>query len=33
CTIDRKQGAEKNIKKAGYKFESILTKNDLEIKI
>jgi len=33
CVIDRKQGAEENIKKAGYKFESILTKNDLGIKI
>jgi orotate phosphoribosyltransferase len=33
CVIDRKQGAEENITKAGYKFESILTKNDLGIKI
>jgi orotate phosphoribosyltransferase len=32
CVIDRKQGAEENITKAGYKFESILTKNDLRIK-
>jgi orotate phosphoribosyltransferase len=32
CVIDRKQGAEENIAKAGYKFESILTKNDLGIK-
>jgi orotate phosphoribosyltransferase len=32
CTIDRKQGAEENITSAGYKFESILTKNDLGIK-
>ena len=32
CTIDRKQGAEENITAAGYKFESILTKNDLGIK-
>ena len=32
CVIDRKQGAEGNITKAGYKFESILTKNDLGIK-
>ena len=32
CVIDRKQGAEENITKAGYKFESILTKNDLGIK-
>jgi orotate phosphoribosyltransferase len=31
CTIDRRQGAEENITKAGYKFESILTKNDLGI--
>jgi orotate phosphoribosyltransferase len=32
CVIDRKQGARENITKAGYKFESILTKNDLGIK-
>ncbi len=32
CVIDRKQGAEKNITEAGYKFESILTKDDLGIK-
>ncbi len=32
CVIDRKQGAEENITKAGYKFESILTKHDLGIK-
>jgi orotate phosphoribosyltransferase len=32
CVIDRKQGAEENITKAGYKFESILTKSDLGIK-
>ena len=32
CTIDRKQGAEENITAAGYKFDSILTKNDLGIK-
>jgi len=32
CVIDRKQGAEENITRAGYKFESILTKNDLGIK-
>jgi orotate phosphoribosyltransferase len=32
CVIDRRQGAEENITKAGYKFESILTKNDLGIK-
>jgi orotate phosphoribosyltransferase len=30
--IDRKQGAGENITKAGYKFESILTKDDLGIK-
>jgi len=32
CVIDRKQGASENITKAGYKFESILTKDDLGIK-
>ncbi len=32
CVIDRKQGAEENITKAGYKFESILTKYTLGIK-
>jgi len=32
CVIDRKQGAEQNITNAGYKFESILTKDDLGIK-
>ncbi len=32
AVIDRKQGAEENITKAGYKFESILTKDDLGIK-
>ncbi len=32
CVIDRKQGAGENITNAGYKFESILTKNDLGIK-
>jgi orotate phosphoribosyltransferase len=32
CVIDRKQGAWENITKAGYKFESILTKDDLGIK-
>jgi len=32
CVIDRKQGAEENIKRCGYKFESILTKYDLGIK-
>ena len=32
CVIDRKQGAEENAAKAGYKFESILTKDDLGIK-
>jgi orotate phosphoribosyltransferase len=30
--IDRKQGAGENITNAGYKFESILTKEDLGIK-
>jgi orotate phosphoribosyltransferase len=30
--IDRKQGAEENITGAGYKFESLLTKDDLGIK-
>lgn len=32
AVIDRKQGAQENITKAGYKFESILTKEDLGIK-
>jgi len=32
CVIDRKQGAAENITQAGYKFESILTKDDLGIK-
>ncbi len=32
CVIDRKQGAAENITKAGYKFESMLTKEDLGIK-
>jgi orotate phosphoribosyltransferase len=32
CVIDRKQGAEENITRAGYRFESILTKDDLGIK-
>ena len=32
AVIDRKQGAEENITQAGYKFESILTKDDLGIK-
>ena len=32
CVIDRKQGAGENITKAGYKFESLLTKDDLGIK-
>lgn len=32
CVIDRKQGAEENITEAGYKFESIITKDDLGIK-
>jgi orotate phosphoribosyltransferase len=32
CVIDRRQGAEENITKAGYKFEAIFTKEDLGIK-
>jgi len=32
CVINRKQGAEENITAAGYKFESIFTKDDLGIK-
>ena len=32
CVIDRKQGARENITQAGYKFESILTRDDLGIK-
>jgi len=32
CVIDRNQGAEENVTTAGYKFESILTKDDLGIK-
>ncbi len=32
AVIDRKQGANENITTAGYKFESILTKEDLGIK-
>ncbi|MBN1803974.1 MAG: orotate phosphoribosyltransferase [Sedimentisphaerales bacterium] len=32
CVIDRRQGAEENITRAGYKFQSILTKDDLGIK-
>jgi len=32
AVIDRKQGAEENIAQAGYKFQSILTKDDLGIK-
>jgi len=32
CVIDRKQGAAENITQAGYRFESILTKDDLGIK-
>jgi len=32
AVIDRKQGAGENITQAGYKFESILTKDDLGIK-
>jgi orotate phosphoribosyltransferase len=32
CVIDRRQGAAENITAAGYKFESIFTKDDLGIK-
>ena len=32
CVIDRKQGAGENITKAGYKFDSILTKDNLGVK-
>ena len=32
CVIDRKEGAAENVTNAGYKFESLLTKNDLGIK-
>jgi orotate phosphoribosyltransferase len=32
AVIDRKQGADENITNAGYKFESILTKDDLGIR-
>jgi orotate phosphoribosyltransferase len=32
CVIDRRQGAEENITKAGYKFEAIFIKEDLGIK-
>ena len=32
CVIDRKQGARENITEAGYKFEAILTRDDLGIK-
>jgi len=32
CVIDRKQGAQENITKAGFAFESIMTKDDLGIK-
>jgi len=32
CVIDRRQGAGENITRAGYRFESILTKTDLGIK-
>ena len=31
CVLDRRQGAEQNIIKAGYKFESILTRDDIGI--
>ncbi len=32
CVINRRQGAAENITQAGYKFEAILTKDDLGIK-
>ena len=32
CVVDRKQGAGENVTQAGYKFESILTRDDLGIK-
>jgi len=32
AVIDRKQGAQENISKAGFEFESLLTKDDLGIK-
>jgi len=32
CVVDRRQGAEENITRAGHTFESILTKDDLGIK-
>jgi orotate phosphoribosyltransferase len=32
CVIDRKEGAQQNVTQAGYKFESLLTKDDLGIK-
>ena len=32
CTIDRKQGAQENIERAGFAFDRILTKEDLGIK-
>ncbi len=32
CTIDRKQGARENVTEAGYKFDAIMTKEDLGIK-
>lgn len=32
CVIDRKQGAGENITEAGYKFDAILTKDDLGIR-
>jgi orotate phosphoribosyltransferase len=31
CVIDRRQGAEENVTEAGYKFERIITKEDLGI--
>ena len=32
CVIDRKQGAEENVTRAGFTFDSIMTKDDLGIK-
>jgi len=31
CTIDRQEGARENIEKAGYRFEALLTRQDLGI--
>jgi orotate phosphoribosyltransferase len=33
CVIDRKQGAGENIAEAGFEFDSIITKDDLGIKV